>query len=93
MIDPLIKIVKKSLGDKVEVLYYMDDLKASMTNIQTAETVHEIMKKFAMSVGMVINSKKSVIQRSFEAPLPESLQDIPRLDETTYKQLGFELMK
>ena len=33
MIDPLIKIVKKNLGNGVEVLYYMDDLKASVTSI------------------------------------------------------------
>ena len=30
---------------------------------------------------------------SFETPLPESLQEISRLDETTYKYLGFEMKK
>ena len=34
MIDPLIKIVKKNVGERVEILYYMDDLKASMSNIE-----------------------------------------------------------
>ena len=58
MIDPLIKITKKQLGDRVEILYYMDDLKASMANIQTAEMVHSIAKKYAASVGMVINTKR-----------------------------------
>ena len=33
------------------------------------------------------------IQLNVETPLPESLQDIPRLDETTYKYLGFEMKK
>ena len=40
---------------------------------------------------MVINTKKSAIQLNFETPLPESLQEIPRMDETTYKYLGFEM--
>ena len=46
-----------------------------------------------MAVGMVINSKKSTIQLNVETPLPESLQDIPMQDETTYKFLGFEMKK
>ena len=57
MIDPLIKIMKKKLGNKGQILYYMDDLKASMTDIQTAEKVHRIVKQFAQSDGMVINNK------------------------------------
>ena len=42
---------------------------------------------------MVINHKKSAIQLNVKTPLPESLQEIPRLDEVTYKYLGFEMMK
>ena len=42
MIDPLIKILKTQLGDRVEVLYYMDDLKASTDNLETARKVHRI---------------------------------------------------
>ena len=42
---------------------------------------------------MVINHKKSAIQLNVETPLPEFLQDIPRLDETTYKYLGFEMKR
>ena len=56
MIDPLVKFLKTRLGDRVEVLYYMDDLKVSMAKIQTAQTVHGIVKKYAESVGMVINN-------------------------------------
>ena len=51
------------------------------------------MKKYAASVGNVIDRKKSAIQLDFETPLPESLQDIPRMDETTYKYLEFEMRK
>ena len=91
MIDPLIKIIKTRLGDRVEIMYYMDDLKASMTSIGTAKTVHGIVKKYAASVGMVINNKKSAIQLTTETPLPQSLLEIPRMDETTYKYLGFEM--
>ena len=91
MIDPLIKILKTRLGDEVEILYYMDDLKASTTSIEAAQAVHETVKKFASSVGMVINNKKSAIQLNTQTPLPESLQEIPRLDEITYKYLGFEM--
>ena len=42
---------------------------------------------------MVINTKKSAIQLNIETPLPQSLQEIPRLDETSYKYLGFEMKK
>ena len=42
---------------------------------------------------MVINAKKSAIQLNVETPLPQSLQDIPRMDETTYKYLGFEMIR
>ena len=93
MIDPLIKILKTSFGCEVEILYYMDDLKASCACVEKAEQVHEVVKRYADSVGMVINSKKSAIQLGSETCLPESLQDIPRLDETTYKYLGFEMKK
>ena len=55
--------------------------------------VQETVKKYAQAVGMVINNKKSAIQLNVEAQLPESLQEIPRMDETTYKYLGFEMMK
>ena len=92
-IDPLIKMMKKNVGDKVEVLYYMDDIKVSMTNVEKACAVHETVKQNAASVGMVINNKKSAIQLNVERHLPESLQDIPRLDETTYRYLGFEMKK
>ena len=91
MIDPLIKIMKKRVGDSAEILYYMDDLKASMSCVETAQNVHETVMKYAESVGMVVNKKKSAIQRNIETPIPESLQDIPRMDETTYRYLGFEM--
>ena len=48
---------------------------------------------FSDSVGMVINTKKWAIQLNVETPLPESLQDIPRLDDTTNKYLGFEMKR
>ena len=71
----------------------MDDLKVSMNSIATAQTVHETVKEYARSVGMLINTKKSAIQLNVETPLPETLQDVPRLDERTYKYLGFEMKK
>ena len=92
-IDPLIKILKKKVGDEAQILYYMDDLKVSATSTKTAEIVHETVKNYALAVGMVINSKKSAIQLTYETALPESLQEIPRLDETTYKYLGFEMKR
>ena len=51
------------------------------------------MKGYASAVWMVINNKKSAIQLNLETLLPESLQDVPRLGETTYKYLGFEMKK
>ena len=43
---------------------------------------------------MVVNSrKKCAIQLNTEMPLPQSLQGIPRMDETTYKYLGFEMKR
>ena len=71
----------------------MDDLKESMSDIETAQNVHHVVKRYTASVGMVINNKKSAIQLTVETPLPESLQDIPRLDEMTYKCLGIEMKK
>ena len=38
-----------------------------------------------------MNKKKSAIQLNVETPLPESLQDIQRMDALTYKYLGFEM--
>ena len=81
------------MGERVEVLYYMDDLKASVTDIHIAQTIHGIVKRFAACVGMVINTKKSAIQFNVETPLPESLREIPRMDETTDEYLGFEMKK
>ena len=86
-IDPLIKVMKTQLGDRVEILYYMDDLKASTTDMDTAGTINENVKKYAAAVGMVINSKKGTTQLNVEPPLPESLQDIPGMDEVVYKFL------
>ena len=51
------------------------------------------MKSYSAAVGMVINNKKCAIQLNFETPLPESLEEIPRRDEATYKYLGFEMTK
>ena len=92
-IDPLVKILKKRTGNDAEILYYMDDLKASMTSIGAAQTVHDTVKQYAQSVGMVINHKKSAIQLNTKTPLPGSLLDIPRMDEIPYKYLGFEMKK
>ena len=92
-IDPLIKTIKKRLGSDVEILYYMDDLKASATSIEAAQAVHETVKKFAACVGMAINAKKSAFQLNTETQRPVSLRDIPRLDETTNKYLGFEMKR
>ena len=77
MIDPPIKILKTGLCDRVEVLYYMEYLKASASNIYIAQPVHLIMKRYADSIGMVINNKRSAIQLIFETPLPQTLQENP----------------
>ena len=73
MIDPFIKVMKKKLGNQVEILYNMDNLKVSTSSIATAQTVHIAVKQYAQSVGMVTNTKKSAIQLSIETPLQESL--------------------
>ena len=93
MIDPLIKIIKTRVGDRVEILYYMDDLKASMSSIARAQRVHGTVKRYADSIGMVINNKKSAIQLNIQTPLQEPLQEIPRLDDRSDKYLGFETKK
>ena len=41
MIDPLIKVLKRCCGDDAEILYYMDDLKASCKGLEKAMQVHE----------------------------------------------------
>ena len=50
MIGLFIKILKKSLGDEVEIPYYMDDLKVSTDNIQKAETVLNDVKRYTTSL-------------------------------------------
>ena len=70
MIDPLIKIAKKKLGNQVEFIYYMDDLKVITDNIETAQAVHTTVKRYAQSVGMVNNTKKRAIQLNVETPSP-----------------------
>ena len=69
MIDPLIKILKKRMGDHVVILYYMDDLKASVSIIEMAQNVPLMVKRYAASVGMAIN-KKRAIQPINEITLP-----------------------
>ena len=76
--------MKTQLGDRVEILNYMDNLKASTDNVETACAIHRIVKRYATAVGIVISHKKSAIQMNVETPLPETFQDIPKLDETTY---------
>ena len=83
MIDPLIKIIKNRVGVNAEILYDMDNLKATMTNTGIGKKEREIVKMYAASTGMVINKKKCAIQLNPETPLPESLQDVPRLDGMT----------
>lgn len=65
----------------------MDDLKTSMTTIGAALSVHEIVKKYAASIMVVVDNKNGSIPINTETPLPESLRDIPRIDETAYKYL------
>ena len=93
IIDPLIKIMTNKLGNQVEILYYMDDLKVSTSSIPTAQRVHGTVTEYAQSVGMGINAKKSAIQLSIKTPLPRLSRTFPRLDERTYKSLGFEMKK
>ena len=40
-IDPLIKALKKRVGNEAQIPYYMDDLKATSTTIETAQTIHD----------------------------------------------------
>ena len=64
-----------------------------MTITRKAQTVYEIVEKYADAVGIVINNKKSAILLNVETPLQQSLQEIPRIDDTTNKYLGFEMKK
>ena len=40
----------------------MDDFKASCASVEKAKQVQEMVKRYADSVGIVINAKKSAIQ-------------------------------
>ena len=70
----------------------MDDLKTSRAILGEAMQVHETVK-FVLPVGMVINHKKCTMQLSVETPLPESILNVPRLDERKFKNLIFEMKK
>ena len=85
----LIEILK-TFEDPAEILYYMDDLKVSREGLERAMQVNETVKQYAQSFWMGIDIKKSAIQLNTEIPT-QSLQNIPQLDEVTYKYLGFEM--
>ena len=55
----------------------MDDLKASVTSVETAQTVHQIVKRYAESVGMVINNKKCAIQLNSKTPFHSPSEKSP----------------
>ena len=57
MIDPLMKVLKRGCGDDAEILYFMDDLKASCDGLEKAIQVHETVKRYDAYVGMVVNKK------------------------------------
>ena len=73
-----IKTIKNRVGDQAEILYYMDDLKASVTSIDNAQAVHLIVKRDSQSVGMAINHKKSAIQLNVDTPTPRVSPGHPR---------------
>ena len=77
--------MKNRVEGGAEVLNYMEDMKASMTSLETAETLHEIVKNYALLVGMVINAKKSAIQLNIETPLKSPFR---RSQEWTRRHTG-----
>ena len=66
--------------DAMKTIMYFKIWNALVEIIEIEQTVYRTVKEFAVSVGMVINTKKSVIQLHIATYLPESLRDIPRLD-------------
>ena len=68
MIDPLIKVLKRFCGDDAEILYYMDDLKASCEGLEKAMQVHETVKRYAASVGMIVNEKNAPSNSKLKLP-------------------------
>ena len=93
IIEPFIKVLREGVDERPERLYSINDLNASSMKTDTTQTIHQLAKKFTAAVGMVIKNKKSDIKLSIETPLPNSLQDIPRIDETTYKYFGYETIR
>ena len=75
VIDFFTMVMKTRRDVRVENLQLIDDLKASSATIETAQTILETVKRYADSVGMVINAKKSAIQFNVETPLPVPLGD------------------
>ena len=71
----------------------MDDLKGSMTNIETGQRVHGHCEKICCLSRHGNHAKKSAIQLNVETNLAETLQDIQRMDDLRYKYLGFERKK
>ena len=69
-IDPLIGVIKKRIDDREEVLDFMNDLKASETDIRITQTDHVIVKKYFSLAEMNINLKKSAIQLNIRIPHP-----------------------
>ena len=84
MIDPLIKIIKRMVGDGADSLLHGRPESICHVDGDSADCPRD-GEEYSASVGIVFNHKKSANQLNVETLLPESLQDIPRLDEVTYK--------
>ena len=70
MIPPLIKIIKR-VDDAEEILYNMDDVNASATLMEIAQTAYKTVKSFPLPLEL-INHEKRGIQLNSEKPLPVS---------------------
>ena len=58
---------------------------------QLAEIVRDSVKTHCESVGIVIKMRRVPSISTSRPCFPQSLRDIPVMDETTYKYLGFEM--
>ena len=89
MIDPLIKILKKSVGDETEVLNSMDDMKASTSSIERHK--QSMSPRSDMHSLLELSSTRRAPSSSQSRRPSTSLSRTSKMDETTYKYLGFEM--
>ena len=71
----------------------MDDLKTSESSMEITQTVHDAVKKYATSVGMVINKKNNTIQQNVKTTASRVPPGHSKTGRDHVQEPGFEMKR